>query len=180
MPVPELSLVEVLDPAYLADLDQLTLAELRAKRDLCVQLETGLSYLRRLAQARIDLVAAESERRRVGAAAQPEALVGQLTQILAEGPRAEGPGRLPTIFAPAEGAQSELAARLEAVCPSEKVARLEQLAGSELGQLLRSLSALESKVSSERRALHAVQDRLEEELVRRYRSGEATVDTLLG
>jgi hypothetical protein len=178
--VPELNLVEVFDPAYIADLEQLPLADLRARRDVCAELETELSYLRRLAQARIDLVLAESERRHLGnAAVQPEALVGQLAQILAEGPRSEGPGRLPTVFAPAEVAQSALDARVEAVCPSERVASLGQLTDAELGQLLRNLSALESDVSSERRALHAVQDKFQEELVRRYRNGEASVDTLL-
>ncbi len=38
------------------------------------------------------------------------------------------------------------------------------------------LSSLEHDVSAERRALHDIQDHLQEELVRRYRSGEANVD----
>jgi hypothetical protein len=48
-----------------------------------------------------------------------------------------------------------------------------------LDELLEKLSSLERSVSSERRALHDIQDRVQEELVRRYRSGEATVDALL-
>lgn len=176
----ELNLVEVFDPAYVAGLEQLSLADLRAKRDICTELETELSYLRRLAQARIDLVMAESERRNLGLTApQPEALVEQLPHILAEGPRAEGPGRLPTVFAPAEGAQSALLARVDAVCPSEEVGSFDKLSSDRLEELLHNLSSLESGVSAERHTLHAVQERLEEELVRRYKSGEASVDTLL-
>jgi RsiG-like len=178
--MPELKLVEVFDPAYLVGLDQIQMVELRAKRDICAELETELSYLRRLAQARIDWIMAESDRRDLGLSApEPEALIEQLPQILAEHPRSGGPGRLPTLFAPTEVAQSVLSARLEAVCPSDQIEALDKLTLEQLEGLLINLSALESDVSSERRALHSIQDRLQEELVRRYRSGEATVDALL-
>ena len=177
--MPELKLVEVFDPSYVAGLGQLPLADLRSRRDTCAELETELSYLRRLAQARIDLIAAESDRRQLGLSAEPEVLIEQLAQILADHPRGEGPGRLLTVFAPAEGAQSALAARVEAVCPSDQIAALGTLSSEQLDGLLRDLSTLEGDVSAERRALHAIQDRLQEELVRRYRSGEATVDALL-
>ncbi len=73
------TLVAALDPESLAELKDLSLTELRAKRDACAQLETGLSYLRRLAQARVDLIIAESERRLLGLSElDPEALIGQL------------------------------------------------------------------------------------------------------
>ena len=175
-----LNVDEAFDPSYLTDLGGLSLTELRAKRQACAELETDLSYLRRLAQARIDLIVAESERRRLGLAEPgPEALVEQLPQILSDHTHAAGLGRLPTVFAPAEGSQLSLTARVEALLPPNKVGSLGTLSSAELSELLTSLSDLERDVSAERRSLHDIQDRLQEELVRRYRSGEANVDTLL-
>ncbi len=169
-----------LDPGYISDLEHLPLPELRAKRDACNELETDLSYLRRIVQARVDLVMAESERRQEGRSEPgPDALVQQLAQILGDHGRGEGPGRLPSIFAPAEGTQVALAAHVEEVLPSDKLGALGDLSAEELNELLADLSALEREVSAERRALHDIMDRLQEELVRRYRSGEANVDALL-
>lgn len=179
----ELNLVKALDPGYTADLEQLPIEALRAKRDDCAQLETQLSYLRRLAQARIDLILAESERRHgPEGAAQAETtrdLVQRLSQILGDQNRQEGPGRLPSLLAPSEGEQARLDARVEEVLPSEQLGSLAQVASAKLDELLDALNLLERKVSAERRALHDTQDRLQEELVRRYRSGEASVDALL-
>ena len=174
------TLDEALETGYLSDLEHLPLAELRAKRDACAELETDLSYLRRLAQARVDIIMAEVERRdRGGSAPGTEALVEQLPQILGEHIRGQGAGRLLSILAPAEGARTDLAARVEVLLPSEKLGSLGSRSSSDLSELLASLSGLERGVSAERRALHDILDRLQEELIRRYRSGEASVDTLL-
>lgn len=176
----EHDLVMVFDPGYLSGLGQLPLAELRAKREMCAELEMELSYVRRLAQARIDLIMAESERRHQGLSEpSAEVLVEQLPQILGERTRAEGPGRLPSLLAPSDWAQGSLAARVEEVLPSDQLGSLGALSTQELDELHVSLSRLERDISAERRALHDIQDRLQEELVRRYRSGEATVDALL-
>jgi hypothetical protein len=171
---------EAFDPNYLLGLERLPLTQLRAKRDACAQMEMELSYVRRLAQARIDLIMAESERRHQSLSEQsPEILVEQLPQILGDHTRADGPGRLSAFLAPSEGAQSSLAARVDEVLPSGRLGSLAELGPEELDGLLDSLSSLERDISAERRALHDIQDRLQEELVRRYRSGEATVDALL-
>ncbi|HUC13286.1 MAG TPA: hypothetical protein VMS00_02430 [Acidimicrobiales bacterium] len=175
------TLVAALDPDFLSELKDLSLTELRAKRDACAQLETDLSYLRRLAQARVDLIIAESERRLLGLSAlDPEALIGQLPQILGDHSRGEGPGRMPiSFFAPADGELLKLTARVEEMLPSDQLGSLGSLSTAELDELLVGLSNLERDVSAERRALHDIQDHLQEELVRRYRSGEANVDSLL-
>jgi hypothetical protein len=176
----EFNLPEALSPDYLVGLEGLSLVGLRAKRDACAELETELSYLRRLAQARIDLILAESERRHLGLSDPgPEALVGLLPQILSEHTRGEGAGRLPAFFAPSQGVQLRLAAQVEELLPSGQLGSLPALTGTELGDLLSALSELERDVSADRRALHDIQDRLQEELVRRYKSGEANVDALL-
>ena len=49
----------VLDPAYLDGLDDRSVDELRAKHAECLELETEVSYVRRLTQARIDILEAE-------------------------------------------------------------------------------------------------------------------------
>lgn len=178
----QFNLVEAFDPEYTSDLEQLPMEALRAKRDACAQLETDLSYLRRLAQARIDLILAESQRRHgnvAGGELGNEDLVQRLPQILSDHGRHDGPGRLSALLAPAEGDQTRLAARVEEVLPSDKLGSLDEVGAAHLDDLLRELSELERRVSAERRSLHDIQDRLQEELVRRYRSGEATVDALL-
>jgi len=173
-------IMQTFDPDYLSDLGTLPLADLRAKRDACAELETELSYLRRLAQARIDLIMAESERRHLGLSDPGTgALVELLPQILGDHGRAEGPERFLALLAPAEGVRLSLTARVEKLLPSERLGSLSQLGPDELDTLLTSLSSLEREVSEERRALHDIQGRLQEELVRRYRSGEASVDALL-
>ena len=48
-----------------------------------------------------------------------------------------------------------------------------------LGDLSKRLEALERNVSYDRRALHVVIDRLQAEIVERYKSGRASVDGLL-
>ena len=169
-----------LEPNYLSGLDRLPLAQLRAKRESCVEMEMELSYVRRLAQARIDLIIAESERRHSGVASLSlDALVEQLPRILGDRGRQGGPGRLPSLLAPSSGAQSSLGARVEEVLPADRLRSLHDVPPEALSALLEELSALEHEVSARRRTLHDVIDRLQYELVRRYRSGEATVDSLL-
>jgi len=110
----------------------------------------------------------------------PEALVDQLPQILGEHSRGQGPGRMPiSFFAPADGELQKLAARVEEMLPSDQLGSLGALSSGDLDDLLVGLSNLEHDVSAERRSLHDIQDHLQEELVRRYRSGEANVDSLL-
>ena len=99
-----LNVDEAFDPSYLADLGGLSLTELRAKRQACAELETDLSYLRRLAQARMDLIGAESERRHLGLS-EPgsETLVEQLPHILSDHTHAAGLGPLTACFRASRG-----------------------------------------------------------------------------
>ena len=99
-----LNVDEAFDPSYLTDLGGLSLTELRAKRQACAELETDLSYLRRLAQARIDLIGAESERRRLGLSEPaPRPSSNSCRKSCADHTHAAGQGRLPAVFAPGRG-----------------------------------------------------------------------------
>src|SRR5262249_34911864 len=97
----------VLDPSYLDGLDTRSVDELRAMHAECLELETEVSYVRRLTQARIDIVDAEPDRRANGGSL--EDLIRELPRILAdEGPRA-GPAtsRLPLKMAPDQDSEWE-------------------------------------------------------------------------
>ena len=100
-------IAHVLDPAYTEGLESLPMDELRARRSACQALEVGLSYQRRMAQGRLDLVGAERNQRAGGAAAPhvgegTEEMVEHLSGILADRGRAPGFGRMPQLMAPDE------------------------------------------------------------------------------
>src|SRR5262249_59853124 len=56
----------MLDEGYLDDLAAKPIDSVRSMHEECMEVETEISYVRRLAQARIDIVSAELERRARG------------------------------------------------------------------------------------------------------------------
>lgn len=175
-----LTVEEILAPWYLDGLTALPLTDVRSRRDSASEVETGLSYLRRLAQGRLDIVLSERQRRSAGLPPDDLAgLVDRLPEILGEHVHAPGLGRLTTIMAPGD-VDTELLARIETVAPTERMSRLLELPDGEVDTIAAGLEAVEREVSGQRRSLHEVLDALQEEIVRRYKSGEASVDHLLG
>lgn len=166
-------------PDYLEGLEGWPIDRVRTKRDEATEAETGLSYLRRIAQGRLDIVLAEQHRRQLGEdAPNLDDLVGRLPEILGDRLHASGLGRLPALMGPGE-LPAELTDRLEAVLPADRLDSLPDHDDDELAAASSALEELERSLSSQRRAVFDVLDNLQEELVRRYRSGEATVDSLL-
>jgi hypothetical protein len=155
----------VLDPAYLADVESSPVDDLRAKHAECLELETEVSYIRRLTQARIDILEAEIERRSSGGSL--EDLIRQLPQILADsGPRGNpASSRLPLQMAPEQ--ESEWAPDLEEF--GDVLANLPTLTDAELDEAIAGLRALEREVSDQRRALHGVIDRIDLSLASQLR-----------
>jgi hypothetical protein len=169
----------ILEPGYLDDLEARPLEEIRSKRAECQAIETTLSYLRRLVQGRLDIVGVELARRRGGGdPGDVSSLVEQLPQILADRLRAPGVGRLPQHLEPGD-AVPDLEAELDEVTAGHDVSALPACSDDELATLLAGLESFEHKVSGLRRALFDRIDALQAELTRRYKSGEATVDSLL-
>ena len=167
-------------PSFAGDVSSLPMPELRRRRGVANEVETGYSYLRRLAQGRLDIVAAELQRRANGDAPGDVAdLVGRLPSILADRVHAPGLGRLPPLMAPGE-LDSQFEARLDAIVASSRLASLPDVDDAELAEVFEGLTGFEREVSRTRRALHEVLDRIQEEIVRRYRDGEASVDDFLG
>jgi hypothetical protein len=179
MTIPELD--RLLDDSYLGDLPSCSIEEIRAKRSECQAVETGLSYVRRLAQGRLDIVAADTRRRRDGGEAPDlHSLVEHLPEILGERVHAPGVGRLPTLMAPGDDAVTrQLTSRLDGIVDANTLGALPELDDSEVHALTSRLAELETEVSAYRQALFTRIDALQAELTRRYKTGEASVESLL-
>jgi hypothetical protein len=172
-------LEEVVAPDYLAGVEEWSIDRVRFRRDEVTEVEIGLSYLRRIVQGRLDIVLAALHQRSDGdATVDLDDFVERLPEILGDRVHAPGLGRLPTLIGPGE-LDDEWTKRLEAVFPPSRLDRLEELQDTELTIASAALDGLEKSLSSQRRVVFQVIDRLQEELVRRYRTGEATVDSLL-
>ena len=165
---------ETLDPTALS---ALSMEEVRAHRARANEAETNLSYLRRLVQGRLDIVHAELARRAEGGAADVSTLVDRLPEILGDRVHAPGNGRLSDVAPPTLDAASQ--AELDAVVDANRLALLPELTDDEVRDLAERLSALERRVSARRHELHERIDAYQAEIVRRYKTGEAGVDSLL-
>jgi len=159
-------------------LTALPIDEVRARRAACQHLETQLSYIRRMAQGRLDIVASEVAARRDGTSGD-RSLVQQLTEALSDRITAPGNGHLPMVLAPG-AIDPELLTGLDAAAPPAQVSSPSSMGDDELRQVTGALATFEREVSARRRAMFDRIDALQAELVRRYQSGEATVDSLLG
>ena len=155
----------VLDPAYVQDLDSFSIEELRTKHAEGVELETEVSYVRRLTQARIDILEAEVQRRSSGGSL--EDLISRLPEILADqGPRGNpASSRLPLQMAPEQDSEwTPQLERFDGVLPN-----LPTLTDTELEEAITGLRSLEREVSDQRRELFAVIDRIDVSLATQLR-----------
>lgn len=169
----------ILDPAFLDDLPSRSTDEVRSMRAECQSVETGLSYLRRVVQGRLDIVDAELARRRSGGdPADLSSLIDQLPTILSDHLRAPGNGRLPNTL-DTGATDPELEGRIDELVAAYGLDDITAVADDQLTTARVALAELESEVSTRRRALFDRIDELQAELTRRYRTGEASVESLL-
>ncbi|MDG0977784.1 hypothetical protein [Ilumatobacter sp.] len=151
----------------------LSLDDLRALRQQLQHEDDVVSYARRVAQARLDLVKSEHARRDAGPDADLNEQIGSVLSQHLTG----GPARPPR---PTEDlSDNALADELDAVCAERHFGRLDDLDDAELLALADAIGNFETRVSSDRRERFDRLDALSAELVRRYRDGEASVDSLL-
>lgn len=146
----------------------MTLDALRAERTRLQHVEDAVSYARRVAQARLDLV-----RARLADGDRP--LSEQLRDVLAR--QLVSPSGRPPRDTDAPDAQP-VAVELEEICSAGGFSRFETLDRAGLENLADALASFEQRVSSERRELFGRIDALSADLVRRYRDGSASVDRL--
>jgi hypothetical protein len=165
----------VLAPDYVQQLGQLDLSEVRSRRDDAAQEETDLSYLRRLLHGRIDIVRAEQKRRVEGGSSS---VVERLAEILAD--NAVGPAMGSGRHQPLEPSRAEAHRRhVEALVSDADLSDVASLPDERLDLALRTYVAEEASVSQRRREVQKVVDRLNDEIAGRYKTGTASVDTLL-
>jgi len=168
-------------PDYLDDLQDRSLDDLRAMRNELNRAETTVSYLRRVAQGRIDVVQSILG----GSAAKNgdlAAVVEDLASIIGSGPpRPAGPGRLPARMAPDMEAvdDEDLTAEVDAVLGPGHLAELPTMDPARLRSISEQLVELEARISTQRRELHERIDTVQGEIVSRYKSGDASPDGLL-
>ena len=177
VPLDEAALERVLAPDYLEGLGSLSLEELRRRRNECQELEVALSYVRRIAQGRLDIVHADLERRRGGGSSDLRELIERLPEILSDRVHSGRSGHLPVYMFPA--VDDDLAAEIDQVAGVDRLGNLPELSDSEVRAMAERLEQHESLLSAQRRAVHQRIDVLQEELVGRYKKGEARPDDLL-
>jgi hypothetical protein len=156
----------VLEPPYLEGLTDKSVDDVRTMHEETLEVETEISYVRRLAQARIDIVEAEIDRRASGGTIGD--LVAALPHILADDHSRPDPvsSRLPRHLGPAP--DIEWKRDLEELIVDSTLVNLPTLSDDELNTALANLRDLERETSERRRAMHGVIDRIEGELAARH------------
>lgn len=160
------------------DVGGLPMDDLRQVRNRLKAVEDGLSYLRRLVQGRLDVVAAEQARRSDGAEANLEEMIARLPSLLAGSTRSAGAGRPPQRLDPG-AVDAELAAELHDIISHAHLLDVSSLTDEDLWAVEAELGDLERAVSGYRRQVFDRLDAIEAEVTRRYRTGEQSVDDLL-
>ena len=161
----------LIDPAFVASLDDRPLDDLRAMKSETNDFENALSYRRRLAQARIEILEAEEERRARGGTV--EDLVKDLPRILsAESGRSSiTDTRVPPPDSP--GLELHWPDGREQLVADTTLAHLPLLPADELESTLARLRDFERELSDLRHAMHGVIDSLEREIASRQVAGTA-------
>ncbi len=166
----------VLDPSFVAGLEDLPTEDVRRRRDETLAERDYQSYLRRLIQARQDLLEQEQARRLEGG--EPRALVDRLIAVLALGPQGGSRGEaLRLQIPPADIAAAERQMR-QLLGPSD-LAEPEAMSDEDVSRMLEALRGAERDVSEDRGAVFRVHDRLQGELKRRYRLDPSEILTRL-
>ena len=163
---------EILDPGFIEGLDGLSVSEIRRRRDAALAEREFQSYLRRIVQVRLDLLQAERERRRSGAA--PGHVVDRLTKVLTEGPPRTSRGEALRFSLSAEEME-DADRRVEEILGSVAEVPSEDISDHELEETLQVLQQEQEAVSNSRMAIFRVHDALQDELKRRYREDPSLV-----
>lgn len=157
----------VLEPAYLESLDELDLGELRRRRATAEDVESQISYYRRLLHGRMDLINFELRRR---SGEEERSILEALPEILASGMIL---GSEPTLrhIETMPPLPSITGRRLiDKIMDDGVLTSLPDLSEDELHEAIDRLREVETELSSQRRRLHEVIDKLQDEIVSRYRS----------
>jgi len=157
----------VLGPEFIVGLDALDLDELRARRGTAEDVETQISYYRRLLHGRMDLLNFELRRRR---GEEERSLLDALPEILASG-MVLGPEpnlRYIDVMPPLPATTGRRL--IDKIMDDGILTQLPELSDQDLVESLERLREVEAELSTQRKQLHVVIDALQDEIVARYRS----------
>lgn len=156
------------------ELRSLSLSELRSMRNRLQNEEDVVSFVRRVAQGRLDVV--RDERSRRGAGEHSSVEPGQLAAVFGQ---QQGGGSARPPRDTDVSADHPRVAELTDICDRLHFADFAELDDAELVALDEALTAFEATQSADRRSLFDRIDSLSRELVNRYKTGGASVDSLL-
>ena len=156
------------------NLSSLSLIEIRALRNNLQNHEDAVSFVRRLAQGRLDL-ARDEQRRRADHTPVSTSVEKDIVGIFGQehGGGSARPPRETNV-----SADHELVRELERLSEETGFGSLRTLDDESLDLAIESLSAFENKRSTERKQLFEQIDALTAELVRRYKDSGDNIDSL--
>ncbi|HUO46366.1 MAG TPA: aerial mycelium formation protein [Acidimicrobiia bacterium] len=156
---------QVLEPEFVDGLDALDLDDLRARRDMADEVETELSYYRRLLHGRMDLLAFEQRRRKGD---EDRSLIDALPEILVgrERPGVGSARHLSTDLPPLPIKGRRLVDR---VLGNDLMIRLPELSIEDLAEAAVELAEVENELSATRGKVQEILDHLQAEVVARYK-----------
>ena len=168
-------LESILDGFELGVPSERPIDELRALRHELDAVEVGLSYGRRMAQGRLDILLCELDRRSGDGTAE---LIALLPDVLSQHLRGAGmPRPLRDVELPSFA--DHIVDELDVLLAPSELGSLAELPVERLHAAIDDLRNAEREISQQRREAHRMIDELQEEIIGRYRSGAASVDDLL-
>jgi hypothetical protein len=164
-------IARLVDPGFVSALDARLLDDLREMKTECNDVENALSYLRRLAQARVEILEAEKKRRERGGSVGD--LVADLPRILSaeSGRSTVTTTRMSSADTPA--IQLRWPDGREKLVADSTLANLPVLPLDELVDSVGRLRDFEHELSGLRKDMHGVIDALEREIAARQVAGTA-------
>ena len=154
--------------SYLEGLQQLSLDELRARRDECLAEREYLSLLRRLVQGRAEILQAEVDAR--GSSEEVGRLVDRLATVLGGGDEHQGASRGEAVRVGLPEEEMLLARRrIERLVADAGISDPGSLDDDRLAEAVDALVTEERVVSDDRRQVLRILDTLQDELKRRYK-----------
>jgi len=157
---------KIRDPAFVQGLGDLSIEDLRARRDDCLAEREYLSLLRRLLQGRAEILKAEADGRASG---ETTPLVDRLSEILSDDDHVvTSRGEVVRIAVPEE--EMLLARRrVERLASDADLSDPSALDDDALAAAIAALVTEEEGVSGARRDVFGALDALQDELKRRYK-----------
>ncbi len=168
---------QVMDESFTQSLEDVPIDELRDRRLICDDLDTELSYYRRMLHGRMDLLDFEIRRR---SGDETRTLIEALPDILADSPsgRTSNPlDRGLSLDLPELAGAGKR--EVDQALSDGFLAHLPSTETDELRTIREALSETEQLVSTQRRAVYDAHDVITGEITRRYREGSASADEFL-